>query len=279
MNSLVFRKSIMTDSFIDLRTSKEDSGSHRHEFFEIAYVISGSCEHTIDGHTTIISRGDYFFVNLKSVHSYAGLSPDFEIINCLFVPEFIDRTLEGAHSFSEIMNNYPARFEYSSFSDSVAGRVFRDGDGFIFTLLSKMLEEFSEKKKGRLDVMRSLLVTLLICFARGEEETAEEESRINAIKEYIAENYKNEPTLSEISKKLGISLTYASLIFKRATAKSFRDYLIKFRIEKACDLLRTTDKTVAEISELVGYSDPAFFYKSFKKHLTLSPSEYRIKRK
>ena len=56
---------------------------------------------------------------------------------------------------------------------------------------------------------------------------------------------------------------------------TFRDYLLKFRIEKACLLLRVSDMTVQEISRLVGYTDPAFFYKSFRRTTSETPDEYR----
>ena len=227
----------------------------------------------------IISEGDFFFMNLKTSHGYTSPGGDFKLLNCLFVPEFLDRTLRGVRSFSEIMNNYPTKLERIKFSDRVAGRVFHDGDGFIRTLFLKMLDEFTEKRKGSRDVMRNLLLTLLISIAREDEELCEEGSRVGIMKSYVLDNFTQNPSLNEISYRLGISLTYASLIFKKATGSTFRDYVIRLRIEKACDMLRTGEKTIAEISELVGYSDPAFFYKSFKKHLGISPLKYKSLRK
>ena len=278
MKSELFSKILMTDSLIDLRTCTEDARLHHHDFFELVYVLSGSAEQTIEDRSMIISEGDFFFMNLKASHEYRAIDSDFKIINCLFVPEFLDKTLKGARTFAEIMNNYPSKFEYTEFSDRVACRVFHDASQFIRTLMTKMLEEFSEKRKGRFDVIKSLLVTLLIYLAR-EDEESEELSRIARIKSYVGENLTSPLSLSEISEKLGISLTYASIIFKNAVGSTFRDYVIKMRMEKACDLLRTSDKTIVEISELVGYSDPAFFFKSFKKHLNTSPLAYRKTRR
>ena len=275
MKSLLFDKKVMTDKLIDLRTCDEDAKLHHHEFFELVYVLSGNAEHAIDGHSMIISEGDFFFMNLKTSHGYRALTPDFRLINCLFVPEFLDKTLKNAHTFAEIMNNYPTKIESIRFSDRVAGKIFHDGDGFVRTLFSKMLEEFTEKRRGSRDVIKNLLLTLLICIAREDEELCEEKSHVGVMKSYIAENFTQDPSLAEISERLGISLTYASLIFKKATGSNFRDYIIRLRIEKACDLIRCGEKTIAEISELVGYSDPAFFYKSFKKHLGVSPAQYK----
>ena len=105
MKSNLYPKNLMTENLVDLRVCSDNkSDLHHHEFFELAYVTEGSAEHTIDGHSILIGRGDFFLVNLSSSHGYNAISKDFKIINCLFVPEFIDRTLHGARSFSKIMN-------------------------------------------------------------------------------------------------------------------------------------------------------------------------------
>ena len=210
MRSLLFSKRLMGDNLIDLRTCDEDAPLHHHEFFELVYVLSGSAEHTVDGHSMIISEGDYFFMNLKASHGYSAIGSDFKIINCLFLPEFLDKTLVGTRSFAELMNNYPSKFERIRFSEGAAGRIFHDTDGFIKTLLSRMLEEFNEKRKGRLDLIKGLLITLLISIAREDTEAYEERSATEIMKGYLADNFTASPSLSEISERLGISLTYAS---------------------------------------------------------------------
>ena len=85
----------------------------------------------------------------------------------------------------------------------------------------------------------------------------------------------NPITLSECSRELNLSLTHMSVCFKRDTGMSFRDYLTKTRMDKACELVRMTDKTVSEIAFLVGYEDDTFFYKAFKKHFGVTPREYK----
>ena len=281
MKSVLFSKNLMTDALIDVRTCPEkETQLHHHEFFELVYVLRGNAEHTIDGHSMIISEGDYFLINLKSSHGYSSLNGnDFELINCLFMPQFVDRTLAGTRSFREIMNNYLVNFGYRNFSDTVTQSVYRDSDGFVRTLFERMLSEFNEKRSGYFDVIRNLLLTLLIYLARNDyHDNKDAKNPASYIKERVRESYMKDISLSDISRELGMSLTYTSLVFKRETNTNFRDFLLKFRIEKACDLLRISDKTVSEISELVGYSDAAFFYKTFKKHLGMTPNEYRAAR-
>ncbi len=280
---IFFDKDTMRDAHIDVRICDDrQTKMHSHSFFEIVYVLEGSAEHTINGHSMILHTGDYFLINLKSKHQYVSIGDtcDFKVINCLFEPEFIDKTLEGAHSFAEILNNYLVKFGYNKFTDRLTNNAYHDSDGFLRSVFLKMQEEYKDKASGWRDVIRSLLVTLLIFLARNDTEADEGGALfVRHIKEHVAENYMNEVNLSDIARDLHISLTYASVIFKGATGMTFRDYLLKFRIEKACDLLRISDKTIAEIAELVGYTDAAFFYKVFKRRLGLTPSEYRVKQK
>lgn len=63
--------------------------------------------------------------------------------------------------------------------------------------------------------------------------------------------------------------------FKQVTAKSPMQYILTTRVNNAVSLLETTDYQVAEISAIVGYENPLYFSRIFKKQKGLSPSEYR----
>ncbi|MBQ3890330.1 MAG: helix-turn-helix transcriptional regulator, partial [Lachnospiraceae bacterium] len=68
---------------------------------------------------------------------------------------------------------------------------------------------------------------------------------------------------------------YLSRIFKENTKENFIDYLTKLRIEKAKDLLNSTQYSMKEICTMCGYSDPNYFSKSFRKNVGVTPTEYR----
>lgn len=258
-----------------------DVPMHSHTFFEFAYVVSGKAEHTINNRTFLLSAGDYFLINLNDAHSYREIAgtDGFRIINCLFLPRFIDGTLESVGSFHELLDNYFHDFGYRKGSERVTLRSYHDSDGFVGTLMEKMLGEYREKRPGFEEILRSCLVSLLVCLARNDTEGMEMDRITPFIKEYVAAHYSRPIGLSDVQKELNFSLTHLSVTFKRDTGMSFRDYLIKIRMERACRLLRLSEKTVGEISEAVGYSDPAFFYKSFQKALGQTPKEYRNREK
>lgn len=261
--------------------ANRDVKTHGHAFFEFAYVVSGRAEHTINDRTFILSEGDYFLINRNDTHAYRAIAGEgFHIINCLFLPGFIDRTLSGAERFQEILNDYLLRFGARRFSDRVTLRSYHDQDGFVGMLMKKMLTEDRERRPGYEEILRNSLVSLLICLLRNDTEEGEQPDGRNitkAVKEYVAAHYMEQISLSDLSREMNFSLTHVSLTFKQATRMSFRDYLIKIRVEEACRLLRRTKKPVAEIASLVGYSDPAFFYKVFRKSLGQTPAEYRAR--
>ncbi|WP_438448907.1 response regulator [Gorillibacterium sp. sgz5001074] len=82
-------------------------------------------------------------------------------------------------------------------------------------------------------------------------------------------------SIHKVCKQLHISTGYFSSIFKKEMKMTFVAYLLHIRMEAAKELLRTTDLKAFEIAEKVGYTEPNYFSFSFKKHVGVSPKEYR----
>jgi len=91
----------------------------------------------------------------------------------------------------------------------------------------------------------------------------------------IHEHYADAITLESLSESLNYSVAHLSSYFKLRTGLSPIDYLIKVRIDKAAALLLETDATLKEIAVGVGYQDPSYLSRMFKKHKGVSPIRYR----
>jgi len=81
-------------------------------------------------------------------------------------------------------------------------------------------------------------------------------------------------SIKTISYSFNISAAYLGKLFKQETGESFSRYLNNLRIEKAKDLLRSTNIKANKIALEVGYSDSNYFYNIFKKYTGMYPSEY-----
>jgi len=98
---------------------------------------------------------------------------------------------------------------------------------------------------------------------------------INEMKEHIAENYQDGITLSEMAKKFNLSSGHLSNLFHEETGENFSEYLNMIRLNKAKELLKTTDFKIYEIADQLGFNDAYYFSSWFKKKVGASPTTYR----
>ncbi len=125
--------------------------------------------------------------------------------------------------------------------------------------IEKLLKEFMLRLQG------------LIAFIPGDRN----QNMINEMKEYIAENYQDGITLSEMAKNFNISTGHLSNLFHEKTGESFSDYLNMIRLNKAKELLKTTDYRIYQIADELGFNDAYYFSSWFKKMVGASPTTYR----
>lgn len=111
---------------------------------------------------------------------------------------------------------------------------------------------------------------------RREKKSNRKTEVVESVQKYIEEDY-SDPLLSleSLAERLNISPNYLRLIFKEAVNKSLSAYLAEFRFDKAKTLLETTNLTIAETANKVGYANSNYFYTAFKKHYGVSPNQYR----
>lgn len=100
-------------------------------------------------------------------------------------------------------------------------------------------------------------------------------SLVEQAKEYINGHYFSDISLDDVSREVNISPYYFSKLFKEETGENFIEYVTAVRMEKAKELLMHTDKSMKEICCEVGYSDPNYFSRSFKKNVGVTPTEYK----
>jgi len=108
-----------------------------------------------------------------------------------------------------------------------------------------------------------------------EEQQQKETKPIRIAKQYINQHYMRTLTLEEVSQVAGFNPTYFSTLFKKVSNSNFVDYLTEVRMNRAKELLRETNLSIASICEQTGYHDLKHFTKTFKKITELKPNEYR----
>lgn len=111
------------------------------------------------------------------------------------------------------------------------------------------------------------------------EQNTEEQTHylVKHAKEYIAEHYFENLTLSDVAEHVGISGGYLSTLFMQELGRGFVDHLHETRIEHSCSYLEQNYLKTYEIAYKVGFRDEKYFSKVFKKIKGMSPKEYRTK--
>jgi len=134
---------------------------------------------------------------------------------------------------------------------------------------------FEELQDTLLSIQQELTRNLddLSDMAGSESMSAKEIATL--VKEYISKNYPQSVNLSEIASRFGISLPYLTKIFVKFFGVSPHKYLISHRINNSKTLLRTTEYSIKQIAEMVGYADQFHFSKSFKQEVGETPMEFR----
>lgn len=91
---------------------------------------------------------------------------------------------------------------------------------------------------------------------------------------YMKEHLEEDLSTSTVAEHIGCSRSYFCIIFKKLSGLSFGDYLQQVRIERAKELLLAEHLSVSEVAEVVGYKDPLYFSKAFKKATGMSPKQF-----
>lgn len=99
--------------------------------------------------------------------------------------------------------------------------------------------------------------------------------QIELAKKYISENYSKRILLSDVANELYLNATYLSDLFKRETGVTFSDFLATFRVDIARELLHDVRYRISEVAVMSGYANARQFSKVFKKHVGITPADYR----
>ncbi|MDT8299725.1 MAG: helix-turn-helix domain-containing protein, partial [Spirochaetaceae bacterium] len=92
---------------------------------------------------------------------------------------------------------------------------------------------------------------------------------------YVDDHYDEPLSLKTLSYQMGISAPYLGKLFTEEIGEAFTTWLNRRRIDKAIEMMKTTDLSIREIAERVGYVNSNYFYKLFKKYMGLNPGEFQ----
>lgn len=149
--------------------------------------------------------------------------------------------------------------EEKELNDRIRSAFFEQEEGLEFDRAKQMISEY-------------LYEVLMLVNSR---EASSGSKLVESIKRYVLENYTEDLSLDRIGKDLGLSAKYMSRLFKQKSGENLTDYINRVRVEKAKEILTTTNTKIGEIAVMVGLESRVTFLRVFKKLEGVSPNEYR----
>ena len=229
------------------------------DHYLLHYVISGKGLYTCKDTTYHVQAGDLFVVFPNQVVSYRAEEQD---------PwQYCWVGFNGTEA-KRLMDLTPFR------PDCLILSLHNDA---ILQALTEIYEAWGNKPTDELNMIGKLY--LFLSQLVGLQQEVREENNItsvyieNALK-YIQYNYSHSIDITSIADSIGISRSHLYRAFIKHLGISPNDYITRFRINRACSLLRNSDLTISNIANSVGYDDPLYFSRVFKKVKGVSPSMY-----
>ena len=262
IKNLSFQLESITKSKYD---SDWHSTLHTHPFTELFYVVDGKGEFNIQGQHFPVKPNDFVIINPQVEHTELS-SPDEPL-------EYIVLGINGL-SFSNLTPVSEGGHPFSFFN-------LRDEQKDILRYLNAMVQEATSQSMSYELVCHNLLEILLIKILRhqhfdlevGKQSKATKD--ISFIKHYLETYYHESIQLEDLASMTHLSRFYISHSFKKEIGMSPMEYLIAIRIKESKILLRTTNYSISQVADIVGFTTPTYFSKQFRKSTGISPTDYR----
>lgn len=261
-------------SDIDIYTASEIAW-HWHKEIEIVVLYEGNVSLETAKESIILKKGDGVFINSEELHYFKKIGDE----KCVLISYVFDKSLVIGDKGSIIERKY-----IEPLVQNKTLSLFK-----ISEKLSRKLEEvffeYEDKKFGvEINIRNILSSVLLEIIIENREKLIEKKiyknldnQRIKGMLDFIQKNYSNELTLKEIGEAVFIGERETLRCFARTIGISPIEYLKKYRVKVAANLLTTTDLPVTEICIQCGFNSPSYFSKSFQRVFNVTPREYRKK--
>lgn len=239
-------------------------GPHIHPYYIVHYVISGKGEMTIGGKTYQLSTGDSFFIFPgESVHYTSQKHDPWRYCWIGFKGNRFKHILQRSH----ISTHAPIVSVQST--DEI--KPYFD---HIISLLSSSEQYTSLQVSAYLQLLLAKYCQINVPNEQKKYDNKSTSQRqIEETIAYIDYHYPQPITIEELSQRVGYHRSHLCKLFKQITGLSPLSYLIKVRLEQA-QLLLAQHIPVNQVALAVGFSDPLYFSKLFKRHYGMSPTQY-----
>ena len=233
---------------------------HRHDFFEIDLIISGSGVSHINGERYTLSKGDVVILSPADHHNYIIEDNDeLELINIAFPMGLI-----SPQAISIIPSNV-----------KVIHLQEKDCE-CIKNVCDFLVDKYDNQRESSTLLMKTSIEWLFVflSFSIENQQNVSAKWDFSEVLMYINNNFSQEDlNRAAVAKIMHMSPTHFSKIFHKMVGISFQEYLLNTRLNYANGMLKMSGMTISEIAAASGFGSESYFSKVFKKRFGVSPGK------
>lgn len=260
--------------------------AHRHDFLEFSFIIEGEGYQFIDNKKYVMGPGTLMLLLPYQVQEMMPEADHpLQLYNCAFDVHLLRSALipgAGLEDLLALDEELPPSVQLIDEESNIVEELFQ-----------KMVGEYEDDKRWRVQQIQSYLWSLLIQFdrlraakhrghghAHGHDDSSESSFKHHSLtiwnaSRYVHLHYNQPLTLSELSDRFGMSNSYLSEQFKKHLGINFVRFLHEIRVRHACSLLVSTEMSVLDIAIEVGCGSSRSFTRIFQEIKGLTPTQYR----
>lgn len=245
---------IKNEDIIIYESNSFDFPLHLHTNVEILICIEGVLGCSCNGQERELQKGDIMLCFPNDLHSYikTKYGKGISIIFKPAISELITSALNAEHYHNFVHCDEVIKL-CQTMLDCVKTNNFMILYGYLHVVLGKVLKKSDSTKP-------SVSTTTF-----------------NSAVQYILLNYTKKISLKSVASEIGVTPCHLSRMFTQKIDGGFKNYLVLLRVEKAKNMLKTTDANIYEISLESGFSDQRTFNRVFKSITGMTPKSYRKK--
>ncbi len=238
--------------------------SHLHYSVELALVKSGRTRVTIDSKIYEVEGGDVIIVFPNQVHGFDTVEREkyiLLIVNPDIISEFAPMLISGV-PISNVIKGGAQDVELSMLAEKISQAYYGEEQyreqvlrGYLLAFFGKLLQKLE---------IRTV--------------ESKESNVLGVILNYCINNSDRPLSLDVLEHDLHISKYYISHTISSKLHMGFNDYINSIRISNACKYLLKTDRSMTEISDLVGFNTMRTFNRAFQKRMGVTPTQYRMEK-
>ena len=257
--------------------SKAAAALHWHDYIQICFMRKGSGRYLINGKNHTFAEGDIFIINSNEMHLTRGTG-DMAMTVLDFRPEILWNASGLPFEINYLMPFWEAGKSYSN--KLVSGSELYNR---VVEVILEMEMEYISKSNGYMLMIKSLLLKLSATLERyiniGDDKKLSAKIKnynlLTSVFDYISQNYSRKIKLQQLADIVNMSVSNFSLVFKNSVGITPMEYIVRFRIAKACEIMLKSNVKVIDVAYDCGFSSMSHFIENFKKHTGQLPRDFR----